>query len=235
MTVRPAFPPLLRGEAVARDPFAAACRRAAEGCEAGLVLHALPPGRLEAALVLAPEVPLGEAVVMLPLCGVAFQNALGALAPPEVAVHLDWDGAIRVNGARCGRLRVASDAVDPAALPRWLVVGLDLALWPEDDAAPGLRPDRTSLFAEGCGEVDPVHLLESWAHHALLWIGRWEEDGPRAVHAEWAGLAHGIGGAVARGGVAGTFAGVDERFGMLVRDEEGAIRLVPLTTLLESP
>ena len=61
----------------------------------------------------------------LPACAVGFQNALGALAPPEVAVHLDWAGGVRVNGAHCGRLRAAADTRDPLAVPGWLVVGLD--------------------------------------------------------------------------------------------------------------
>ena len=235
MTAAPAFPPLLHGEAVPRDAFRAACLRAAEGCDAGLVTHAITHDRLAAALVLAPEVPLADAVAMLPLCGVGFQSALGALAPPEVAVHLEWDGTVRVNGARCGGLRMASDTADTDAMPGWLVVGLDLALWPEDDAAPGLAPDRTSLFAEGCGEVDPVHLLEAWARHSLLWIDRWETDGPRALHAEWAGLAYGMGETAERDARRGTFTGVDQRFGMLLRDDGGQTHVLPLTTLVERP
>ena len=234
MTAPPAFPPLMHGEAVARDPFRAACARAAAGCEAGLLAHAVTADRLSAALVLAPEVPLRDAVVMLPLCAVGAQNALGALAPPEVAVHLDWDGGLRVNGARCGGLRMASDGADPDAVPGWLVVGLDLALRAEDDAAPGLEPHRTALHEEGCGEVDPVTLLEAWARHSLLWIDRWETDGPRALNAEWSALVHGLGGPATADGRAGTFTGVDERFGMLL-GEGSATRLVPLTTLLERP
>ncbi|MDP2738655.1 MAG: P-loop NTPase [Pseudorhodobacter sp.] len=36
------------------------------------------------------------------VCAVGAQNALGALAPPESAVHLDWTGGIRLNGGHCG-------------------------------------------------------------------------------------------------------------------------------------
>ena len=89
------FPPLMWGEAATDAALDHAARRAALGCDAGLVSYILGADRVEAALVFAPEVPLSQAMTMLPLCGVGFQNALGALAPPEVAVHLDWDGGIR--------------------------------------------------------------------------------------------------------------------------------------------
>lgn len=224
----PVFPPLFHGRAAA-DPFAEAAAEARGGCDAGLVLFDVQIDRLRAAIVFAPDVPLAEAAVMLPLCGVAFQNAFGTQSPPEVAVHLDWAGAIRINGAVAGRLRMAADACSPEAEPGWLAVELDLALMGAS-AMPGATPDRTTLFDEGCAEVDPVLLLESWVRHVLLWINTWTEDGLRALHGEWAGLAHGLNGPVA--GHEGVFLGVDDRFGMLLKREGGTVA-VPLTDLLE--
>ena len=231
----PTFPPLLSGQAVTGgiDPFEKACAMATLGCEAGLIVHNITANRLMAAVVLAPEVPLEEAMAMLPACGVGFQNALGSLAPPEVAVHLEWSGGIRVNGASCGRLRVAAGGADPAAEPGWLVVGLELPLLQVTER-PGDRPDVTALYDEGCAEVDPVALLESWARHTLVWITRWgDAGGPAALHAEWRGLAHGIGEPVTQNGLSGTWLGVDEHFGMLVRSGE-ATELIPLSTQLET-
>lgn len=231
----PSFPPLLSGHAVtgATHPFDAARSMAASGCDAGLIVHNITADRLMAALVMAPEVPLEDAMAMLPACGIGFQNALGALAPPEVAVHLEWDGGLRINGASCGRLRVAADGTDPATIPGWLVVGLDLPLM-QLTSNPGDTPDRTALYEEGCAEVDPVTLLEAWARHTLVWITRWEDAGPRALHAEWRALAHGLGNDITRGGRTGTFLGVDDRFGMLLRDAE-ATHLIPLSSRLEAP
>lgn len=225
------FPPLMWGEAATGDAMDHAARRAILGCDAGLVSFGLGPGHVEAALVFGPEVPLAQAMTMLPLCGVGFQNALGALAPPEVAVHLEWAGGIRINGASCGRFQVMSSTTDPAEVPDWLVVGWRMPLIPEGDN-PGTDPDRTSLFAEGCAEVLPGTLVEAWARHTLNWINRWETDGPRALHAEWRGLAHGLGEAYQRGPTSGTFLGVDEAFGMLLRDDE-TTHLIPLTDLLQ--
>ena len=227
------FPPLLWGEEVERggDAFEHACLRATMGCEAGLVAYRLAPDVLQAALVFAPEVPLSRAMVMLPLCGVGFQNALGVLAPPEVGVHLDWSGGIRVNGAACGRLRALASDPAPDAVPDWLVVGFTLPLIPPGDR-PGDTPDQTALFAEGCADVSPPALVEAWARHSLNWINRWEAEGPRVLHSEWRGIAHGLGEETGQDGRSGTFLGVDEGFGMLLRDD-ATTHLIPLTTLLE--
>ncbi|MEQ5870974.1 DUF4444 domain-containing protein [Sagittula sp. NFXS13] len=226
-----AFPPAMYGEAVSGDPAETAIMRAIQGVDAGLVTHRIAADQVGAAIVMTPEVPLAKAMTMLPLCGVGFQNALGALAPPEVSVHLEWGGAIRVNGARCGRLRVFASDTDPAAVPDWIVVGWDLALLPLDPET-GNDPDRTALYAEGCADVDPATLVEAWARHSLLWIARWEDEGPRPLNAEWRGLVHGVGEDITQNAHSGTFLGVDEDFGMLIRDNTDT-HLVPLTTLLE--
>ncbi|MFS4580819.1 DUF4444 domain-containing protein [Phaeobacter sp. C3_T13_0] len=232
----PSFPPLMAGHAAsgAEDPFALASQKAVLGCDAGLIVHNLASDRLSVALVCAPEVPLAKAMTMLPISGIAFQNALGALAPPEVAVHLQWDGGIRINGGRCGHLRVAASTNDPTTTPDWLVIALDLALWPPSDVETGTTPEDTALYAEGCADVDAVGLLESYARHALHWITRWEDDGTEPVHSTWRGLVHGIGDDLSQGSLTGTFLGVDENFGLLLRDAE-TTHLIPLTTLLETP
>lgn len=229
----PQFPPLFHGLAVAGgiDPFAKACAEALKGCDAGLVVYNLGANQLSAAIVFAPDVALQDAMAMLPVCGVGFQNALGALAPPEVAVHLDWDGGIRINGASCGCLRVAASDPDPKAEPNWLVIGLELPLWPKDDDG-GHTPDRTSLYAEGCADVQADGLLVSWVKHSLVGINRWSDEGVAPLHKDWRGLAHGIGEPMEMGGHTGTFLGVDEQFGMLIRDE-GTTHLLPLTHVLE--
>lgn len=223
------FPPLLAGVAVCgpADPMARACALARSGCDAGSVVYNLQADMVRAAIVFAPEVPLDEALIMLPLCGVAFQNALGALAPPEVAVQLDWAGPVLVNAGRCGQLQMVASTDDPATVPDWLVVGLEVPLLATGQ--PGDSPDTTVLNEEGCGDVDAGTLVESWARHVLTWLHRWEEEGNAPLHAAWSGLVAGVGAPV-DGGV---FLGTDENFGMLVRAPEGATSLRPLRSLLE--
>ena len=235
---RPAtFPPLMQGEELAAgDPFTKACTRAMLGCDSGLIIYRISADHLRAALVLAPEQPLGEAMAALPACAVGLQNALGALAPPEVAVYLGWDGALWVNGARAGALRVAAASDDPAQVPDWLVIGFELQLLPRGEGEGGLDPTRTSLIEEGCGDVVPLRLLESWARHTLVWLNRLEEGERRALHTDWRGLAHGLGETVKLrlGGeqFEGHFLGIDEDFAMLLRHGNDT-RTVALTRLLE--
>ncbi len=227
------FPPLMRGQAVSGpdDPFDKARALAALGCDGGTVVHNVQADRLRAAIVFAPEVTLEDAMAMLPVCGVGFQNALGALAPPEVAVHLGWDGAIRVNGARCGHLRAAASGDDAGAVPDWLVIGLELAVM-QTARDPGRDPEVTALYDEGCAGVDPGELVEAWARHTLVWINRWAGEGNAPLHDEWIGLVDRVGAPVEMAGFSGAFLGVDDRFGMLIRDAR-TTHLVPISHLLE--
>ncbi len=226
----PVFPPLLTGHPAkgGEDPFETAQAMAALGCDAGSVVYNIQADRLRAAIAFAPEVPLQDAMAMLPLCAVGFQNALGALAPPEVAVHLGWDGLICVNGAKCGQFHVAASIKEPDQTPDWLVIGWELALLQTSDA-PGNTPDITALYDEGCADVSAIQLVESWSRHMLTWLNRWQEDGNAPVHGEWLGLLRGVGEPLDDRGV---FLGTDERFGMLIRDGDNT-HLRPLTDLLE--
>ncbi|WP_305987766.1 biotin/lipoate--protein ligase family protein [Roseibium sp. MMSF_3544] len=228
------FPPLFQGEALSgqADPFGRALALAVSGTDPGTVVHNLSGDELRASIIFAPEVRLEEAMAMLPVCGLGFQAALGALAPPEVAVHLEWDGTIRVNGAVCGRMRVKASTSDPDTTPDWLIVGLELNMI-SSDPNPGVTADRTWLSEEGCGEITPEALLEAWVRHSLYWINRWLEDGLRPVHADWRGLVPTLGEPIEIDGQSGTFVGVDENFGMLLRTGEDTA-LIPLSSRLET-
>ncbi|MCF3594424.1 DUF4444 domain-containing protein [Rhodobacteraceae bacterium LMO-12] len=231
---QPVFPPLFYAlNADGADPFTLACEQAMAVCDAGLVTYDLAPDRLRAAVVFAPELPLREAACMLPLCGVGFQNALGALAPPEVAVHLGWSGKIFLNDGHCGDLKIAASGNDPETVPDWLVIGLSLVLWPPSEDT-GLTPDLTALYAEGCGDVDPVTLLEAWVRHTLVELNAFSDDGPARLHRNWLGLAHGLNREITIAGQHGTFLGIDENLGLLLKTD-GKSRLIPLTTLLTEP
>lgn len=231
MTAELTFPPLLSGVPAsgAENPFDKACALAALGCDAGTVVYNVSANHVAAAIVFAPEVGLDDAMVMLPLCGVGLQNALGALAPPEVALHLEWQGGIRVNGARCGRFHVAAAEVEGETSPDWLVVGWDMPLMMTLN--PGENPDVTALYEEGCADLDPGRLVESWARHTLVWINRWSDEGNRPLHAEWLGLVPDVGEEVDVLGRRGTFVGTDERFGLLLR-QGGKTDVIALRALL---
>ncbi len=228
----PVFPPLLRGEAVAPgQAMAKAMAKAALGTEPGLVTWAATPERLEAAIVLAPELPLERAIGVSFAVMLGIGDAIGALGPPEVAVHYDWPGGLRVGGARCGRLRAAASTDDPAAEPDWLVLALEVALAPPPGTNTGAHPQETWLSEEGCGEITADRLIESWSRHSLVWINSFTDQGLGPLHEAWHGRAWGIGEALPDGGV---FVGLDEHGGQLVRTAAGT-ELRPLSRLIEAP
>ncbi len=154
-------------------------------------------------------------------CAIGFQHALGALDPPEVSVHLDWLGRIYVNGAGCGRLRVAAAHSKAGDVPNWIVVGLEISLIPQDLDSPGSNPDQTCLYEEGCGDVLPQDLVGAWVRHCLVWINRMQDERLKPLNSEWRGLATEIGHEVSwdiHGKThTGVFVGVDENFGAILR------------------
>lgn len=224
----PAFPPLLRGVPVpARaDPLAAACRAGADpGFEPGTVFYAEDDARFAAAILLAPDRPLGDAMGALLAVQLGLNAAVGALAPPEVGVHLEWPDRLRLNGALAGGFRAAAATRDPAAEPDWLAIGAELTLMPPDDR-PGDRPDRTSLHEEGGGDVTAPALVEAFAHHVMAWLHLFMTEGMGPLHAEWTARGHRLGEAVDYPQT-GRFLGLDERGGMLI-EAGGHTRLLPL-------
>ncbi len=233
----PDFPPLFQPQAVSGsvDPFDKARALASLGCDSGTLVHALTPDRLRAAIVFAPEVALGQALQAFCACATGFQNAFGALAPPEVALHLTWDGSILVNGAKAGQLRVAASDATPDATPDWLVVGLEVWLIPQAEGEPGNAPDQTSLYMEGCAEISPIELLEGWARHTLVWVNALIEGEVAPLHSEWRELLYGVGSETTQNldgtPMTGTFLGTDANFSMLLRSGDDTT-LIPLSALL---
>ncbi len=235
VSLAPSFPPLLRGVTVpaGADPVAAAVTAMAEGGDPGQVFYAETDDTLRAAVTLAPEEPVERAAragfaVMLGL-----SDALGALAPPEVAVQFDWPGGIRVNGAACGAVRLVGPPTAPGAVPDWLVAGIEIAVAAAPGAAdPGHAPDRTTLHDEGCAEITVPALIESWSRHMLVWIHRYLSDGFAPLQDGWTGRWAAAGTAVAHP-AAGTAVGLDEDGGLILRDAAGGTAIHPLWRQIE--
>ena len=226
----PTFPPLLTGHALKRParPFAEAVGGARSGgLGAGDVVWSRNVNRLDCAIVLEPEVRRQRALEMLYVAMVAFGDAFGAVAPPEVAVTYRWPQSILVNGAFVGDMPIAVAAETGAdGAPAWLVIGAESVL--RDDSRgrePGHDPDRTTLFDEGCGEVTRTSLLESYCRHFLAWVHTWEQDGFAAAHESWLRRAHDHEREVtidcADGSLTGTFVGLDESGNLLLRTTAG--------------
>lgn len=229
----PQFPPMFRGEALRAnlDPFSKAISSAMRGIDPGLVVWSEDKNTARAALVLAPEDPLENAIGVAFAALLGLSDSLGALAPPEVAVHFQWPDRIKVNGGLCGRLRVAAETTVPDEEPNWIVIGIEMPLLPDHEHEPGNSPDQTTLVEEGCGEITKAQLIESWSRHTLVWINRFVDDGFAPLHAAWRSKCDSLGETV-NVPREGTFMGLDELGGMLLKDDSGT-HIIPLTRLLE--
>lgn len=224
------FPPLLTGIAVAGDPFEAALASVETEIEPGAVFYGVDPARMQIAIVLAPEEPLAKAVRVSFAVALGLNDALGALAPPEVGVHLAWPDRIKVNGAYCGTLCAASSTTDPLAEPDWLIVALDVPFVLTRSDEPGHDPERTALFEEGCAEIELPDLIESCGRHLMNWLHVYLTEGFEPLHREWFAKADGRDGTVTYP-ESGTFIGLDENGGMILKTGD-ATRILPLTRLV---
>ena len=227
------FPPLLTGVAVPGDPFLAALESVATEVEPGTVFFGADPDRMQAAIVLAPEEPLGSALRVSFAVTLGLNDALGALAPPEVAVHLVWPDRIKVNGALCGRIAAKASTEDAAAEPDWLVVGVEVPLRDAGRDEPGRIARQTTLYEEGCGDITAPDLIEAWGRHMMNWLHIFLTEGFEPLHREWRGKADGLGETIDYPN-AGEFLGLDELGGMILKAGDGT-RILPLTAMLESP
>ena len=182
----PALPPIYRAarvEPTAGSPRAVLVRQTAESPE-GTLFWSDAQGRLQLALLLVPEGPFDESAPVAIAAVIALGDAIGALAPPIVGVTNTWPDRIEVNGGLVGG--VTLDRVGPdLAVPERLVLGVEIAVASDPGHEPGHRPELTSLSEEGCGEITPVLLLESFARHFLAWLHRWEEDGFVPLRSAW--------------------------------------------------
>ena len=236
----PDFPPLLTGHAVAppAESFSLACRRAASGrAGAGDVFWSKSLHNLDVAIVLEPEVGVRQAREMLFVAMVALGDCIGALSPPELGIFYRWPGVILANGAEVGQARLAmADPDDGEAAPQWLVVGVTLAIRPARNAPDaGANIEHTTLWDEGCGDLDRNTLLESYSRHLKTWIHRWETEGVRAIREAWLARAEGCGETVTiafdDATKTGTFLGIDEAGGLILKTGETTV-ILDLSTAL---
>ncbi len=230
---KPGFPPLLRGEALRAnlDPVTKAVSMAMRGIDPGLVVWSEDTTAARAALVLTPEEPLETAIGILFAAELGLADSLGALAPPEVAVHFIWPDRIKVNGALCGRMKVVASNNEPTSEPDWLVIGMEIPIMPIREAEPGDTPDQTALSEEGCGDITAPQLIENWARHTMVWISRFVDDGIAPLHTAWREKCDTVGEDVETP-QKGTFMGLDENGGMLLKNNDGTT-IIPLTSMLE--
>jgi biotin-(acetyl-CoA carboxylase) ligase len=214
----PTFPPLLTGEKVAKDvdPFIKAVGASMMGCDPGTVFYAEDPETLRVAITLAPELALKDSISVVHALMLSVADGLGALGPPELAVHFVWPCQFKVNAARCGELRFKASTTEPDSVPDWLVVGLTIPFVRPESIEPGSDPSQTWLYEEGCIELTVPQLIESWSRHSLVWLNSFEDKGYQAIQDHWRAKCDSIGSDVTYPGE-GTFVGTDNHGSLLLK------------------
>ena len=184
----PLLPPILTPIPVVKDIDVFAKAMAVAGkSETGTVLYSENPEYVEVAIILSPEVPKIKCNQMLYIMMVASGDAIGALAPPEVAVTYAFPGFIFLNRGEAGLVKIEiAPSNDDQSIPDWMVVGLKLRLnnnieINEDE----INADITSLADEGGGYVSRTRAIESLSRHFLAWISQWEDEGFKPVTEVW--------------------------------------------------
>ena len=175
-----ALPPGFRAMPATDDPWVAALHAAALDGEPGSVFWTDAQGWCRAAYVLAPDRPLHGGGEVLDLGALALFDALAALAPPQVPMHLIVPDGLAVDGGRVATLRVETAAAAPGAVPAWAVLGIDVAV-DRSTGAPGDQPDQTCLHEEGFGDVTAADVLTHTCRHLLSWLDAWGQDGPASL------------------------------------------------------
>ena len=169
-----------------------------------------------------------QALGMVIVAMVAVGDAIGTLAPPEVAITYRWPGTICANGAEIGSVVAALPAgAGDTAPPEWLVLGLVITIEPASDGPePGHRPDRTSLHEEGCIELNRTDLVEALCRHLLTETDTWSRDGLERLVRRWLERCpdHGQPLAVSLGDrmLRGTFVNLDANGALVLEDDAGA-------------
>lgn len=219
------------------DLRAEARRLAEEGAEDGTLLWSVQDDRLTCAVILKPEEPLATSLQVLYVAMLGLGDALGAVVPPLVEVTFVWPNRVEANGRHVGeaQIELAKRDIANTAL-EWLAVCVEVAVaGAVDDEVETGDVQTTSLHHEGCTDVTPRELLESFARHFLAWVNRWQDDGFEPVRASWLhrtpGYRNGIVLDIGNERLTGTFAGLDDT-GALVLETDGATRIVELYKVL---
>jgi len=219
----PQLPPLLRAVDVpAGQDVLAKAIAVAPSTEVGTVFYTQRIDRMQIAVRLEPDVPVRNAGQMLFAMMIGLGDAVGALAPPEIAVTYQLPGYLLLNRGRAGLVRLA---IDPAAgsddVPDWMIVSAELRLTSEEnEQTEWLKtagPEQTTMTEEGGGFISRTRLVESCCRHFLVWVNRWQDDGFRPLYDSWMQRLETPAPIDFAGGEQAEWLGLDEDGGALVK------------------
>lgn len=233
----PQFPPLLTSHEL--KPGQSPARKAAGGAAkgkygAGDVLWLRDNDTLDYAIVLEPDVNRVKALDMVFVQMVALGDAIGAIAPPEIAITHHWPNKLLANSAEIGYVSaIISENDGPDGCPSYMVISTHIKVRPTiDNIDPGLDQSRTTLWDEGCGDLDAMQVLDSTARHFMNWVHTWNEEGFQPILTQLDGRMV-QGHALSINNIEGTFLGLDESANLLLKIE-GGTKLVTVVDALDT-
>ena len=148
---------------------------------AGTLAWVRSSGRIEAAVVLEPDLPLAAARAALFAAASAVGDALAAFGPPEVPLTFRWPNLVFVNGGQVGQVRIAwPEGTAEDAVPDWLVVGVEARISFPRGWEPGHGLAQTALAEEGWDveEATAPELTAAWARHMMAGLAEWQRTDP---------------------------------------------------------
>lgn len=140
----------------------------------------------EFAVVLEPEEPLAAARHAHYLGMNAVADALASHCPPEMGIAFRWPDALLFDGGLIGggRLLAPANAAEDA-VPDWLVFGAMVRVSARLDFEADASRRSVAMDETGFETLDPVDLIESFAHHLMLGVSEWQARGIKAVARRW--------------------------------------------------
>jgi len=216
----PTFPPLLRGKKLDHsiDPLQKAISAATLGEDPGTIFYNEDNETFRVAVILCPEETLLQSVGVTHAVMLALADSLGALGPPELAIHFEWPFGFKVNGAKCGQLQLTASTTELDSVPDWIAIGIQLPFIRPVQMIAGENPNQTWLHEEGCIELNVPQIIESWSRHLLIWLNTFQDDGYMKIQGHWRAKCDTIGEEI-NFPETGIFVGIDETGGLLMRKD----------------
>ena len=203
----------------------------------GAVVQAMRPDRLDCAIVLNPEVPLVEALKIMPTAFVTLNDALGSIIPPQIAVTWGWPDRLMINHALAGGFCFAApEGLKIDTVADWSVVRIVLDIHGSPDVETRAPGERTSLAHEGCVDIGPRDIIESFTRHFLSWINRWQDAGFEPIRENATGRLEGLQDRIdfdlPGGRIKGRLLELDSQAGLVV-SRDGKRRIAPMKWIMK--